>query len=42
MLKGLLRQYDDDQLVAYAVSTAVNRAGFNSPELIEPVESKNL
>ncbi|KXK22453.1 MAG: putative SOS response-associated peptidase YedK [Chloroflexi bacterium OLB15] len=37
ILKGLLRPFEPDALTAYDVSKAVNRAGYDSPELIQPV-----
>lgn len=36
-LKGLLRPFEPEALTAYEVSKAVNRAGYDSPELVEPV-----
>jgi len=38
-MKALLRPYEDAAMMAYPVSKAVNRAGYSSPELIQPVAS---
>jgi putative SOS response-associated peptidase YedK len=38
-LKPLLRGFDPAKMTAHEVSKAVNRAGFSSPELIEPVSA---
>lgn len=38
-LKPLLRGYDPDKMTAYEVSKSVNRAGFSSPDMIEPVQA---
>lgn len=38
-LKSLLRQFDSGKMTAHEVSRAVNRAGFSSPENIEPVSA---
>ncbi len=39
MLKSLLLPYDEAAMAAYPVSKAVNRAGYSSPELIQPLAS---
>lgn len=39
VLKPLLRGYDPGRMIAYEVSRSVNRAGFSSPDLIEPVQT---
>jgi putative SOS response-associated peptidase YedK len=38
-MKGLLRQYESEQMDAYEVSKAVNRAGYSALENIVPVTS---
>lgn len=38
-LKPLLRGCDADKMIAYEVSKSVNRAGFSSPDMIEPVQA---
>lgn len=38
-MKALLRPYEDAAMTAYPVSKAVNRAGYSSPELIQPLAS---
>lgn len=37
LLQGLMKPYSGDNLTAYAVSKAVNRAGLDAPSLVEPV-----
>ncbi|MCA9904506.1 MAG: SOS response-associated peptidase [Anaerolineae bacterium] len=39
LLKSLLLPYDAEAMTAYPVSKAVNRAGYSSPELIQPLAS---
>ena len=34
---SVLASYPADLMEAFAVSTAVNRAGFDSPDLVKPV-----
>lgn len=38
-LSDLLKPYPAEEMVAYAVSQKVNNAGYDAPELIEPVAS---